>query len=202
MVRYFFFFFSSRRRHTRLKGDWSSEVCSPDLVGTAVEPLQALGEELDVTDSAGRKLDVPLSSVASGARAALEVARDLLASVEYRFHRAKVELAAINQWLHLAQKAPADLHVSGRAACLDEHLQLPFPRPVTVILERRRKAGGEIAFAALRAQAQVHAEEGTFRSHLGDQLEHSLREPREVFGVGGGPLRAAGGFTVAAVQKH
>src|SRR2546422_10700711 len=50
-------------------------------VGTAVEPLQALGEELDVTDSAGRKLDVPLSSVASGAGAALEVARDLLASV-------------------------------------------------------------------------------------------------------------------------
>ena len=91
-------------------------------VGTAVEPLQALGEELDVTDSAGRKLDVPLSSVASGAGAALEVARDLLASVEYRFHRAKVELAAINQWLHLAQKAPANLHVSGRAACLDEHL--------------------------------------------------------------------------------
>ena len=73
---------------------------------------------------------------------------------------------------------------------------------MTIILERRRQAGGEIAFAALRAQAQVHAEEGTFRSHLGDQLEHSLREPREVFGVGGGPLRAAGGFTVAAVQKH
>src|SRR2546426_6026863 len=29
---YFFFFFSSRRRHTRLQGDWSSDVCSSDLI--------------------------------------------------------------------------------------------------------------------------------------------------------------------------
>src|SRR3989454_124249 len=27
------FFFSSRRRHTRLQGDWSSDVCSSDLYG-------------------------------------------------------------------------------------------------------------------------------------------------------------------------
>src|SRR5205807_7106405 len=34
------FFFSSRRRHTRLQGDWSSDVCSSDL---AVELLSAAG---------------------------------------------------------------------------------------------------------------------------------------------------------------
>src|SRR6266850_721369 len=28
----FYFFFSSRRRHTRLQGDWSSDVCSSDLL--------------------------------------------------------------------------------------------------------------------------------------------------------------------------
>src|SRR5438067_11696808 len=28
------FFFSSRRRHTRSKRDWSSDVCSSDLIGT------------------------------------------------------------------------------------------------------------------------------------------------------------------------
>src|SRR5580698_2441903 len=32
---YFFFFFSSRRRHTRLTCDWSSDVCSSDLLGLA-----------------------------------------------------------------------------------------------------------------------------------------------------------------------
>src|SRR5256885_3235221 len=30
-VFFIFFFFSSRRRHTRLQGDWSSDVCSSDL---------------------------------------------------------------------------------------------------------------------------------------------------------------------------
>src|SRR5688500_20401644 len=31
-----FFFFSSRRRHTRLQGDWSSDVCSSDLADRVV----------------------------------------------------------------------------------------------------------------------------------------------------------------------
>ena len=29
---FLFFFFSSRRRHTRYIGDWSSDVCSSDLL--------------------------------------------------------------------------------------------------------------------------------------------------------------------------
>src|SRR2546426_12760342 len=35
------FFFSSRRRHTRLQGDWSSDVCSSDL---SVPPMKVGGE--------------------------------------------------------------------------------------------------------------------------------------------------------------
>src|SRR5256885_6087186 len=35
------FFFSSRRRHTRLQGDWSSDVCSSDL--SAVQESRAYG---------------------------------------------------------------------------------------------------------------------------------------------------------------
>src|SRR5262245_62548680 len=31
-VIFFFFFFSSRRRHTRCLSDWSSDVCSSDLM--------------------------------------------------------------------------------------------------------------------------------------------------------------------------
>src|SRR5438046_9392331 len=38
---FFFFFFSSRRRHTRLVSDWSSDVCSSDLI----RDLRDLGEE-------------------------------------------------------------------------------------------------------------------------------------------------------------
>src|SRR3712207_7505081 len=33
LLNYVFFFFSSRRRHTRYWRDWSSDVCSSDLVG-------------------------------------------------------------------------------------------------------------------------------------------------------------------------
>src|SRR2546422_1531037 len=36
----YFFFFSSRRRHTRCSRDWSSDVCSSDLVGGCV-PAQS-----------------------------------------------------------------------------------------------------------------------------------------------------------------
>src|SRR2546426_10571375 len=35
-----FFFFSSRRRHTRLQGDWSSDVCSSDLKALAAKGAQ------------------------------------------------------------------------------------------------------------------------------------------------------------------
>src|SRR5699024_12193317 len=31
-IYFIFFFFSSRRRHTRSKRDWSSDVCSSDLI--------------------------------------------------------------------------------------------------------------------------------------------------------------------------
>src|SRR5256885_11334056 len=45
-----FFFFSSRRRHTRLQGDWSSDVCSSDLarffVSPAFSPLHVLSRRL------------------------------------------------------------------------------------------------------------------------------------------------------------
>src|SRR5256886_15650247 len=38
----FYFFFSSRRRHTRFDCDWSSDVCSSDLI----EELRQMGNEV------------------------------------------------------------------------------------------------------------------------------------------------------------
>src|SRR3989454_9665821 len=74
---FFFFFFSSRRRHTRLQGDWSSDVCSSDLAlpveyeGALLEGLNAravLARDVQVVAGRNAKLD---------ARAALERARAL-----------------------------------------------------------------------------------------------------------------------------
>src|SRR5256885_12081119 len=41
-------FFSSRRRHTRLQGDWSSDVCSSDLIAYG---LQAYGSKVGLMDA-------------------------------------------------------------------------------------------------------------------------------------------------------
>src|SRR5256885_15424236 len=35
------FFFPSRRRHTRLQGDWSSDVCSSDLIEYLIQTARA-----------------------------------------------------------------------------------------------------------------------------------------------------------------
>src|SRR5437763_14991085 len=43
MAMLFFFFFSSRRRHTRYIGDWSSDVCSSDLVSLRPNAATASG---------------------------------------------------------------------------------------------------------------------------------------------------------------
>src|SRR5256885_7233289 len=58
-----FFFFSSRRRHTRLQGDWSSDVCSSDLIGTISIRcagrdlvLHVMNEYIAVADGDGKRL--------------------------------------------------------------------------------------------------------------------------------------------------
>src|SRR5256885_8176115 len=55
----FFFFFSSRRRHTRLQGDWSSDVCSSDLSFDAQSP-NAPGLA-DIIDAAYLPVDTPVT---------------------------------------------------------------------------------------------------------------------------------------------
>src|SRR5256885_13143985 len=44
------FFFSSRRRHTRLQGDWSSDVCSSDLAKSTKQSLSEFARDLATTE--------------------------------------------------------------------------------------------------------------------------------------------------------
>src|SRR2546430_336068 len=61
-VCFFFFFFSSRRRHTRFDCDWSSDVCSSDLIELPVH-LKVTGEirpavtPTNVATGSSRKLE-------------------------------------------------------------------------------------------------------------------------------------------------
>src|SRR5256885_4740622 len=52
------FFFSSRRRHTRLQGDWSSDVCSSDL---ARRMGKSLGNYVGVGEAAQVQFDKTMS---------------------------------------------------------------------------------------------------------------------------------------------
>src|SRR5207253_6654772 len=53
---FFFFFFSSRRRHTRWPRDWSSDVCSSDLIARHPQARR----EQPLADVADLVLDLPL----------------------------------------------------------------------------------------------------------------------------------------------
>src|SRR5256885_5401794 len=70
VLRWLFFFFSSRRRHTRLQGDWSSDVCSSDLAGGAGLPEGLGGDDADV----GRSVVQVLPEVGRGGFDALPAA--------------------------------------------------------------------------------------------------------------------------------
>src|SRR2546426_4694263 len=59
-ILFFFFFFSSRRRHTRLQGDWSSDVCSSDLVSRISSLIDGAG--VDREDPAGDQRGDPGNS--------------------------------------------------------------------------------------------------------------------------------------------
>src|SRR5256885_7791341 len=57
------FFFSSRRRHTRLQGDWSSDVCSSDLIGKYLGPGYTVKATVGhVRDLPQRKLGVDVEN--------------------------------------------------------------------------------------------------------------------------------------------
>src|SRR5256886_8547218 len=53
------FFFSSRRRHTRFDCDWSSDVCSSDLIGDRFLPDKAI----DLVDEAASRLRIEIDSL-------------------------------------------------------------------------------------------------------------------------------------------
>src|SRR3989454_405325 len=71
------FFFSSRRRHTRLQGDWSSDVCSSDL--DEVEPALPAGAaghgEVQAGDRAGGALELALTGLEGGFEPAFQRVR-------------------------------------------------------------------------------------------------------------------------------
>src|SRR3989475_3525669 len=84
---FFFFFFSSRRRHTRFDYDWSSDVCSSDLlVGRRVDGglFQVLGGVREA--GADAVLHGIGADLVQAARALLHARRGLVAQLVGQQH--------------------------------------------------------------------------------------------------------------------
>src|SRR6266480_164453 len=219
MVFEFFFFFSSRRRHTRLTCDWSSDVCSSDLLAEAerlaesvagVDPeLDALAERLRALRLEGEDLGAELR----GYIAALDAEPGRLEEVEAR----------LEAYEHLERKHGGSVEavLAHAERCRTERAQL---ESAEVDLERvraelaaseaeerelaaklgkaRRKAAPQLAKAVRGELAQLAMAEATFEVALterdelgpkgGDRVELTVA-PNP--GVPAGPLReiASGG---------
>src|SRR5256885_3802511 len=72
-----FFFFSSRRRHTRLQGDWSSDVCSSDLLFLVEVGRDAAAVVVDRAGAVGIERDEHLRGMA-GERLVDRIVDDLV----------------------------------------------------------------------------------------------------------------------------
>src|ERR1039457_6953993 len=62
VLSFLFFFFSSRRRHTRLQGDWSSDVCSSDLPEPALARVARAADPATTLKEGGADIEVSFES--------------------------------------------------------------------------------------------------------------------------------------------
>src|SRR5690606_39932386 len=99
------FFFSSRRRHTRFSRDWSSDVCSSDLV-LALQtgeqgPLQQVmaGVDTAMSDLAARRAGVPLWQLLGGPAEAPPVAVYASGKIGRASCRERGERAVVGGWV-------------------------------------------------------------------------------------------------------
>src|SRR2546426_5657846 len=154
-----FFFFSSRRRHTRLQGDWSSDVCSSDL--TLVNVLVERGTALAQGATEGRpgivhRLDRDTSGLLVVAKSDL-AHRRLAGAIE---RRAVKRVYAALVWGHL-RKSPVDIE-----APIARH---PKERKRMTVAEGGRHAATHAARVARFAHADL------LRVRLGTGRTHQIR---------------------------
>src|SRR5215813_15222244 len=98
MFFFFFFFFSSRRRHTRCGRDWSSDVCSSDLLAPAIVEARVIpnGVDVNVFRPADRKQMRAVLGFPEDARILLFAANGIRANIwkDYNTLRSAIEKVA------------------------------------------------------------------------------------------------------------
>src|SRR5256885_2378815 len=92
-------FFSSRRRHTRLQGDWSSDVCSSDLLIATFADPEALVGAVEAIRARGFKIyDVYAPCPVHGLDEAMGIRRSRLPYVTLRSEERRVGKECRSRW--------------------------------------------------------------------------------------------------------
>src|SRR5256885_5874633 len=97
-----FFFFSSRRRHTRLQGDWSSDVCSSDLLSRSLRDAAGPAE--------------PETRSVTGGRAVANLIMQVVARAERRAEgvlSAELLRPTLPAWRRAKDRATLELRAAG-----------------------------------------------------------------------------------------
>src|SRR5256885_10185181 len=113
-----YFFFSSRRRHTRLQGDWSSDVCSSDLsLGDRAQSGQMSGKSTLVV--AGALVGLALLAACSKDKSIEQPAKLTPLSATLRVQR--VWSASVDDKKAVALRLGLGLSVAGNRAYAAGH---------------------------------------------------------------------------------
>src|SRR5256885_9866152 len=91
------FFFSSRRRHTRLQGDWSSDVCSSDLLVARAFRLPAASGRA-VAFSAGTRNSLVVLPLALAVPGAIPVLPAVIVTQTLRSEERRVGKECRSRW--------------------------------------------------------------------------------------------------------
>src|SRR6266566_1259646 len=108
----FLFFFSSRRRHTRLQGDWSSDVCSSDL--SRCSPNSSRSPESTLNGVPASATSSPMMNTA-GSRRSSSASASLIAWANVISRVAAAVTLGVNILGHLARVGVRSVEREGEA---------------------------------------------------------------------------------------
>src|SRR3989454_6589326 len=113
-----FFFFSSRRRHTRLQGDWSSDVCSSDLL--IVLGGGYVGLEFG---QAYRRFGSRVTIIEHGSQLLSREDHDVSEEMQRILSAEGVECLVAAQTLHVHGRSGKDVTVTVRTAAGEQRIE-------------------------------------------------------------------------------
>src|SRR2546429_5237155 len=175
---YYFFFFSSRRRHTRCSRDWSSDVCSSDLLLPVASGMLATGPRL--LQKASWRRPKKAADFPIGARPLRGVRGSARSRASLAVQAFWVQVYSQNRPLFISGTSGSSMS-SGRSARCAEWPPRTGGR--ALLPGRRRAKSSQVPETPLADREKPALGVGSILRHA--------REPTQLLCAGGGPLRSS-----------